>query len=165
MTAALTPQQKKNYLLNKYVKRDYKIEDIELCKKYAVYFNPSIEKVKEWTFVCATDTLEQAKFEILFRKKHEETGDGDLVVDNDPRFSSWRNELKNINPETNQPYEPGQELMKLDYNSSGNMLQVIANSTPEQQSKNGFRGTGYYLQNSMTIDYKGFYKIVEIYEI
>ena len=162
MSQALTPQQKKAYLLNKYVKRDYKVEDIESCKKYAVYFNPSIEKIKDWTLVCVTDTIEQAKHEILFRKKYIETGDGDLVIDNDPRFKTFRNELQNINPDTKNPHEPGQELMKLDYNAPGGILQVIANSSSQQS--NGFKGLCHYSQFDLN-EYKGFYEIREIYEI
>lgn len=43
------------------------------------------------------------------------------------------------------------------------MLQVIASSLPEQQ-QNGFRGIGYYSQFDLN-EYKGFYKIEEIYEV
>ncbi len=152
---SLTPYEKKQYLLQKYAKRDYKIEDLE--PKYAVYFNPSIEMVKEWTLISVCSTIEEAKHEILFRKKYIETGDGDLVLDNDPRFSSFRNEtIRNI--------EPTDEMMNIDYNSSGNMLQVISNSLPEQQSNQGFKGLCYYTQFDLN-EYKGTYKIEEIYQI
>jgi hypothetical protein len=157
---ALTPQQKKQYLLQKYAKRDYDVT--ELKPKYAVYFNPAIDKIKDWTLICMTDTLEQAKFEIFFRKKYLETGDGDLVLDNDPKYSSFRNEL--INTDSNgKPYEPGEELMKIDYNSPGNMLQVIANSPPPN-SVTGFKSMAFYTQFDLN-EYKGFYKITEVYEV
>jgi hypothetical protein len=156
----LTPQEKKQYLLNKYVKRDYKVED--LVPKYAVYFCPNLELIKEWTLVCVCDTLEQAKFEILWKKKFHETSDSELVIDNDPNFKTFKNELLNINSETGQPYEPGEELMKIDYNSSGNMLQVIANSPPPNPST-GFKSMAFYTQ--FNLDYKGYYKIEEIFEI
>jgi hypothetical protein len=162
MERALTPQEKKNYLLAKYTKRDYKVEDLK--PKFAVYFNPSIEKIKDWTLVCVCSTLEESKREILWRKKYMETGDGDLVVDNCEEFKTWRDETKNIDPNTGQSYEPGQELMKLDYNIPGGMLQVIANSTPEQQNKNGFKGISHYLGIEIG-NYQGMYKIEEFYEI
>ena len=96
---ALTPQEKKQYLLAKYTKRDYNVN--ELKPKYAVYFNPAIDKIKDWTLICVCETLDQAKHEILFRKKYIETGDGDLVVENDPRFSTWKNELLNVDKNGN----------------------------------------------------------------
>lgn len=157
----LTPQEKKQYLLNKYVKRDYKVED--LVPKYAVYFNPAIDKINEWTLVCVCNDKNQALGEILWRKKYMEYGDGDLIIDNDPQFKTWRNELTNIDPSTGQPYEPGESLMKVDYNSSGNMMQVISNSLPEQQ-KNGYRGLVHYTGIEIG-NYEGSYKIEEIYEI
>ena len=69
----LTPQEKKQYLLNKYVKRDYKVED--LVPKYAVYFNPAIDKINEWTLVCVCNDKNQALGEILWRKKYIEPFD------------------------------------------------------------------------------------------
>jgi len=158
----LTPQQKKQYLMTKYVKRDYKTEDIEESKKYVVYFNPSIEKTKEWTMICVCSTLDEAKKEIMWRKNYHKTGDGDLVVDNDKRFSTFRDETKNVDNQ-GAAIEPGQELMQLNYNSSTPMLQVIANTPPEAQAKNGFKGIGYYA--NIETEYHGFYKIEEIYEI
>lgn len=68
----LTPQEKKQYLLNKYAKRDYKIED--LVPKYVVFFCPNLELVKEWTMISVCNTLEEAKQSILFKKKYMETG-------------------------------------------------------------------------------------------
>jgi hypothetical protein len=43
------------------------------------------------------------------------------------------------------PYEPGQELMNINYNTPGNMLQVIANSTPQQQANN--RHTNVFVEH------------------
>lgn len=157
----LTPQEKKQYLLNKYVKRDYKVED--LVPKYAVYFNPAIDKINEWTLVCVTSTKEEALQNILWRRAYTEHGDTEIVIENDPRFSTWHNELLNVDQNGN-PYEPGEELMKIDYNSPGNMIQVIANSTPTQQNSTGFRGIGYYASQEIS-DYHGTYKIEEIYQI
>jgi hypothetical protein len=158
---ALTPQEKKQYLLAKYTKRDYNVN--ELKPKYAVYFNPAIDKIKDWTLICVTETLEQAKFEILFRKKYIETGDGDLVVENDPRFSTWKNELLNVDKNGNS-YEPGEELMKMEYNVPGGMLQVIANSAPTTPASNGFKGIAAYTSIDLN-EYKGYYKITEYYEV
>lgn len=157
----LTPQEKKQYLLNKYVKRDYKITD--LVPKYALYFNPCIEQVKDWALICICDDLIQCKKEILWRRAYTEHGDTEVVIDNDSRFSTWHNELLNVDQNGN-PYEPGEELMKIDYNSPGNMIQVIANSTPAQQNSTGFRGIGYYASQEIP-DYHGTYKIEEIYQI
>lgn len=158
----LTPQEKRQYLMNKYVKRDYKIEDLEQSRKFAVYFTPNVELVKDWTLLCVCSTNEEALKEILWRKKFHETNDGDLVLDNDDRFTTFRDETKNTNKQ-GLTYEPGQELMNIDYNSSGNMLQVISNSQPPQQSNNGFKGMAYY--TNLETDYKGHYKIEIIYEV
>jgi hypothetical protein len=90
-------------------------------------------------------------------------GDGDLVVDNDKRFNTWRDETRNVD-HNGSTYEPGQELMNIDYNVPGNMLQVIAASSPQTPSTNGFKGMGFYA-NIEIGNYQGFYKIVEYYEI
>ena len=158
----LTPQEKKNYLLAKYTKRDYKVE--ELSPKYAVYFNPSIEKTKEWSLICVCSTNDEAKAEILWRTKFHETGDGDLILDNDVRFKTFRDETKNVDPR-GVTYEPGQELMTINYDTPGNALQVIANAGDSiQKSGSGFKGLCHYTQFDFN-EYKGFYKIVEIYEV
>ena len=159
---ALTPQQKKQYLMNKYVKRDYKVEDVELIKKYVLYFCPSLELVKEWTMVCVCDDLRSAQLEILWRQKFHETGDGDLVVDNDPRFSTFRDETKNTDFQ-GQTIEPGQELMNINYSNQGNMLQVIANSPVPANNNTSYKGLAYYAKQET--EYQGFYEIREIYEI
>ena len=160
---ALSPQEKKQYLLAKYTKRDYSVEDIESCKKYALYFNPAIDKVKEWNLVCVTGSLSEAKAEISWRRAFHTTNDADIVLDHDNRFSTWRDETKNIDPSSGKPYEPGQELMNINYDSPGNMLQVIANSAPQTPQKNGFLGMAHYA--NIDLDYHGFYKIVEYYEV
>jgi hypothetical protein len=158
----LTPQQKTDYLLKKYTKRDYNLTD--LTPKYAVYFNPSIEKINDWNFICACNTIEEAKKEILWRKNYEIYGDGDLVLDNDSRFSTFRDETKNVDQQ-GITYEPTQALMNINYGNGANALQVIANSSSQVPEKNGFRGMAYYTGPNMETDYKGFYKIEEIYEI
>jgi len=160
--ANLTPQEKRQYLLAKYNKRDYNISDVELCKKYAVYLNRAIDKLKDWTLVCVCDNEEQAKKEILWRKKYHETNDGDLVLDNDKRFETFRDETKNVDQNGNT-YEPGSELMKIDYNRGGNMLEVLANSANALPAANGFRGIAHY--SGIELDYVGFYKIDVIYEV
>ncbi len=156
---ALTPQEKKQYLLQKYVKRDYSVTDLK--PKYAVYFNPSIEKLDSWKLVCVCDDENQALKEILWRKKFHETNDGDLVLDHDKRFETFRDETKHVD-ENGRSYEPGQELMNLDYTSKGDMMSMIAKPTQDQNLTN-FRGIGYYSQ--FELDYKGFYEIKKIFEI
>jgi hypothetical protein len=156
---ALTPQEKKNYLLAKYTKRDYKVEDLK--PKFAVYFNPSIEKIKDWTLVCVTDTEEQSLKEILWRKMFHEHNDSELVIENDERFKTFSDETKHKDQNGNT-YEPGQELMKIDYNTSGGMMQVIAGSPPANNST-GFKGLGHYMQ--FDLNYKEIYKIEKIYEV
>jgi hypothetical protein len=159
----LTPQQKKQYLMNKYVKRDYKVEDIESIKKYAVYFCPNLQLVKEWTLICVTNTRKESENEIAWRMHYINHKDADLVVDNDKNFSTWRDETKNVNSQ-GVTYEPGEELMKIDYNTPGNVFQVIANSAPVQQNNNGFKGLASYVGIEIG-NYHGFYEIREIYEI
>lgn len=157
---SLTPQEKRQYLLNKYVKRDYKVDDLNNCKKYAVYFNPAIDRVKEWTLVCVCNNEQEALKEILWRKKYHETGDGDLVLDNDDRFKTWRDETKNVDI-YGRTIEPGQELMNINYNESGGMLQVIATNNNPNSS---FKGFAYYTQFDLN-EYRGFYKIEQFFEV
>ena len=76
--------------------------------------------------------------------------------------SAYADETKHKDSNGNT-YEPGQELMKMDYNAPGNMLQVIANSAPQIPQKNGFLGMAHYA--NIDLDYHGFYKIVEYYEV
>lgn len=156
----LTPQEKKQYLLNKYVKRDYKVED--LVPKYAVFWQPQTQATNTWALICVCNTKEEALKEILWRKKFHETNDGDLVLDNDARFETFRDETKNVDASGNT-YEPGQELMNMDYNISNNMLQVIASSAPQASNQTGFRGMAYY--TNMELDYTGYYKIDEVYDV
>lgn len=156
----MTLQEKKEFLKHKYVKRDYKIEDLH--PKYAVMFCPNIEKVQTWTLLHMCNTIDEAKQEILWRLSYMKTNDGELVVDNDDRFSTWKNELLNTN-EHGLVYEPTDQDISLNYNA-GSMLQVIAESNKPQQQQNGFRGMAYY--GGIEIgNYQGFYKIEEIYEI
>lgn len=159
----LTPFEKKQYLLNKYVKRDYNAEDIEVCKKYAVYFNPSIEKIKDWEMICVCSSLQEAKQQIAWRMHYMKTNDGDLVLDNDSKFSTWRDETKNVNAK-GLVYEPTDKDISFNYNSSGNMLQVIANSAPTAPNSTGFKGLASY-SNIEIGNYSGFYEIKEMYLI
>jgi len=158
--ANLTPQEKKNYLLAKYTKRDYSVND--LVPKFAVFWQPQTQATNTWALICVCGTKEEALKEILWRKKFHETNDADLVLDNDKRFETWRDETKNVDEHGN-PYEPGQELMNINYNAPGNMLQVIASSAPQASSANGFRGMAYY--TNMELDYTGYYKIDEVYDV
>jgi len=114
------------------------IEDLH--PKYAVMFCPNIEKVQTWTLLHMCNTIEEAKQEILWRLSYMKTNDGDLVIDNDGRFSTWRDETKNTN-EYGLVHEPTDQDINLNYNA-GSMLQVIAESNNQQQ--NGFRGMAYY---------------------
>jgi len=155
----LTPQEKKQYLLNKYIKRDYKVED--LIPKYAVFWQPQTQATNTWALICVCGTKEEALKEILWRKKFHETNDGDLVLNNDKRFETFRNETKNTN-EHGLVYEPDQSNMLQNY-GGGNMFQVIASSAPQTSNQNGFRGLAYY--TNMELDYTGYYKIDEVYEV
>ena len=166
----LTPQEKKQYLLQKYSKRDYgNIADLDKCKKFAVYFNPSIDKIKEWTLVSVNDSLEEAKKSILWKQQYMNTKDGDLVLDHDPNFFTWRDETKNIT-EQGLVYEPTDSDMIYPNLSPGadvmnqNLLQVIANSVPQTPQKNGFKGACFYNQFEIG-NYQGYYKIEEVYHL
>lgn len=156
----LTPQQKKEYLLAKYTKRDYVITD--LVPKYAVFWQPQTQATNTWALICVCGTKEEALKEILWRKKFHETNDGDLVLDNDKRFETFRDETQNKN-QYGLVYEPGEKEMQIDYNISSSMLQVIASSAPQASSQTGFRGMAYY--TNMELDYTGYYKIDEVYDV
>lgn len=156
----LTLQEKKQFLMHKYIKRDYKTEDLH--PKYAVMFCPNIEKIQTWTLLHMCNTMEEAKQEILWRLSYMKTNDGELVVDNDDRFSTWKDETKNIN-KYGLVCEPTNQDINLNYNA-GNMMQVISDASNLPQQQNGFKGMAYY--GGIEIgNYQGFYKIEEIYEI
>lgn len=164
MENRLSIQQKKELMLKKYAKRDYKIEDIEKCKKWAVYYNPAIDKVEKWVLLAVTNTLEEAKHEIFFRKAYMDTKDADLLIDNMEEFKTWRDETKNVD-QNGRTIEPSQELMNLNYNVPGDFMQVISNnSTPAQQNNNSFKGLCHYSTIEIG-NYQGFYEIREIYVI
>lgn len=156
----LTPQEKRQYLLNKYVKRDYKVDD--LIPKFAVFWQPQTQATNTWALVCVCSTKDEALKEILWRKKFHETNDGDLVLDNDKRFETFRDETKNKN-EYGLVHEPGIQDMNINYAGAGSMLQIIASSAPQASSQTGFRGMAYY--TNMELDYCGYYKIDEVYDV
>lgn len=155
----MTPNDRKEYLLKKYVKRDYEITD--LIPKYAVFWQPQTQANNTWVLISVCNTKEEALKEILWRKKFHETNDGDLVLDNDKRFSTFRDETQNRN-EHGVVYEPTQRDIDLNY-GGGSMLQVLASSAPETTNKNGFKGLAYY--TNMELDYSGYYKIDEVYDV
>ena len=155
----LTPQEKKQYLLNKYVKRDYNVED--LIPKFAVFWQPQTQATNTWALICVCSTKNEALQEILWRKKFHETNDGDLVLDNDGRFKTFRDETKNVN-EYGLTYEPILNDINLNY-GAGEMLQVMASSAPQASSQSGFKGLCYY--TNMELDYHGYYKIDEVYDV
>jgi hypothetical protein len=158
--ANLTPQEKRQYLLAKYTKRDYKIED--LIPKFAVFWQPQTQATNTWALISVCNTKEEALKEILWRKKFHETNDGDLVLDNDKRFETFRDETLNKD-QYGLVHEPTQREMNLDYGAAGNMLQVIASSAPQASTQTGFRGMAYY--TNMELDYTGYYKIDEVYDV
>lgn len=160
MNRPLTPQEKKQYLLAKYTKRDYKIED--LVPKYAVFWQPQTQATNTWALICVCGTKEEALKEILWRKKFHETNDGDLVLDNDKRFETFRDETQHVD-EQGLTYEPSQQDISLNYGAPGHMLQVIASSAPQASNQTGFRGMAYY--TNMELDYTGYYKIDEVYDV
>ena len=156
----LTPQEKKQYLLAKYTKRDYKIDD--LIPKYAVFWQPATQGTNTWVLICVCGTKEDALNEILWRKKYHETWDGDLVLDNDKRFETFRDETKHVDHNGNS-YEPGDEMMNINYSGSGTMLDIIASSASQASNQTGFRGIAFY--TNMELDYTGYYKIDEVYHV
>lgn len=160
--ANLTPFEKKQYILNKYVKRDYKPDDINECKKYVVYFNVDISTTNKWDVIAVCSTMDEARQEIAWRHQYMKTNDGDLILDNDKQFETFRDETKNTDQQ-GVTYEPGQELMQINYTSSKNALQVLANSNTEQ-SKTGFKGLAYYTGIAVG-NYEGYYKIEECYHV
>lgn len=160
MDRPLTPQEKRQYLLAKYTKRDYKIED--LSPKFAVFWQPQTQATNTWALISVCSTREEALKEILWRKKFHETNDADLVLDHDKRFETWRDETQNKN-EYGLTIEPTNQDMQINYNAPGNMLQVIASSAPQAANQTGFRGIAYY--TNMELDYTGYYKIDEVYEV
>jgi hypothetical protein len=160
----LTPQQKKDYLLKKYTKRDYdNLDDLNESEKFVVYYCPNLQLVKEWTIVCICDTEIEAKKEILWRKHYVKFKDGELITKHDKRFATFHDETKNVDANGNT-YEPTNQLMLGNYGGD-NLFQVIASeTTPAPNPNTGFRGLGHYTRLSIG-DYDGFYKIEKMYDV
>ena len=48
----MSHQDKKAYLLQKYSKRDYTIEDLEACKKFGLFWQPQTQATNTWACNC-----------------------------------------------------------------------------------------------------------------
>lgn len=152
----LSKEEKKNYLLNKYVKRDkLKIEEF---KKFGVFWRPKEKNIEKWKLISICDSKEEALEEIRWRMEYHQTNDGDLVLDNDKRFNTFRDETKNTN-EFGETIEPeDKDLVDAqEINHSSSLMENL----PASQS--GFKSMAFY--QNIELNYVGYYKIDEMYEI
>lgn len=164
----LTKEEKKQYLLQKYVKREK--FDIEEIKKFAVFWRPMTGDANQWILITVCDSLPQAKEEIRWRAEYHKTNDGDLVLDHDKRFITFRDETlnkdkngKTIEPEDIQ-FDGGGNVK-----SMGDMVNLdnvsrnasLFEALPKPQGK--FKSMAYY--QGIELEYRGYYKIDEIYDV
>lgn len=152
----LSKEEKKELMLRKYVKRDPM--DIEEIKKFGVFWRPANGDVMAWKLICITETLEEARHEIEWRYNFVKFNDGDIVLDNDKRFSTFRNELENKDSkgETIEPTD--EDMVNTDLiPDNASLIEALPISTTK------FKSFSYYSQ--IPLEYKGLYKIEELFDI
>lgn len=156
----LNKEEKKALMLQKYVKRD--AMDVDDFRKYAVFWQPISEQTdaQKWLLITVCDTLPEAKEEIRWRAEYHQTNDGDLVIDNDKRFQTFRDETQNKD-KNGKTIEPDMEDMVGDININ-DTNDTFMESLPSGSGEN-FRSAGYYA--GIELEYRGYYKIDEIYDV
>ncbi len=157
LPARLSKEEKKALMLTKYVKRD--AIDVDDFRKFAVYWQPLNKKTdaQKWLLITICDTFFEAKDQIRWRAEYHQTNDGDLVLDNDKRFKTFRDETQNKD-EFGETIEPGAEDMV----GENDMGETFAESLPTNPTGK-FRSAGYYA--GIELEYRGYYKIDEIYDV
>ena len=149
-------EEKKKYLMEKFVeKKKFSLDDI---KRYAVFWRPVDKEAEKWKLITVCDTPEEAKEEVFWRAEFHKTNNGDMVLDHDSRFETFRDETQHKD-KNGKTYEPGKEhMVDMDKISPyDSMLQAL----PEH--KGGFRSMAHY--SNIELNYKGYYKIDEIYDV
>jgi hypothetical protein len=164
-------ERKKQYLIDKYVKRDKM--DVNDLKKFGVFWRPMGHDIEKWKLIAVCGTHEEAKEEIRWRAEFHKTNDGDLVLDNDKRFETFRDETKNIDksgktiePEDIKADEHGNvidmgHMLDTDAAPAGTSFNDALAST--KVTEDGFRSMAYY--QNIELEYRGYYKIDEIYDV
>ena len=159
----LTPKQKKEYLLKKYIKRDN--ADIDTVKRWAVYYTPSKlteedilnnSRIPQPRIICVTGTEAEARAEISWRLTFHLYNDTEIALKHDSkRFGTFFDE-------TQHKDSHGREIQHQfdDRNPVGGF---IDNSLTTQEDADGFRSLASY--SNIVIDYAGTYYIQEIYVI
>jgi len=150
----LSVAQKKQYLLDKYQKKKFELDDI---KKYGVFKLPLNEDGK-MKLVCKVDTLEEAQYEIEWRGEFHVMGNTDIAVQNDSRLETFENETQHVD-EFGKTIEPTDaDLVTEEDMAKGT---GILDSLPDRKSK--FKGLAHYA--NMDLNYEGTYIIMPIYEV
>jgi len=163
----LSKEEKKTLMLKKYVKRD--AMDVDDIKKFGVFWRPTGSDVFTWNLICKTETEQEALNEIRWRYQYHKTNDGDLVLDNDKRFKTFRDETLNKDKNGNI-IEPDDIKVDKDGNviSMGDMVDIekMGDTFMESLPKNPtgkFKTAGFYA--GIELDFKGEFTILPVYEI
>jgi len=149
-------EEKKQYLMDKFVeKTKFSLDDI---KKYAVFWRPIDKEIDTWKLISVCSSLDEAKLEVQWRMEYHKTNNGNMVLDHDSRFETFRDETQHKD-KNGKTYEPGEEhMVNMDRVSPyDSMLQAL----PEAKGK--FRSMAYCA--NIELNYKGYYKIDEVYDV
>jgi hypothetical protein len=151
----LTKEEKKELMLNKYVKREEL--DIEDIKKYGVFWHPAGSDVFSWVLICKCQTEQECLSEIKWRYNFNKTDKTDIALENDPRFSTFYDETKNkdSNGKTIEPTDA--DMVNPENISPGSLVE----SLPKPTGK--FKTFSYYA--GIELNYKGEFTILPVYEI
>ena len=152
----LSKEEKKELMLSKYVKREeFNIEDI---KKFGVFWRPQNQPTFQWNLICKCDSEQECLEEIRWRYEFHKTNDTDIVIDHDERFSTFRDETKNVDEKGNYIHPTDEDLVNTDNIPQG---ASFMESLPKPTGK--FKTFSYYA--GIELDYKGEFTILPVYEI
>ena len=159
----LTPKQKKEYLLKKYIKRDN--ADISEIKKFALYFTPSKlteedilnnSRIPQPRIICVCSSLEECQKEISWRYTFHKYGDTEIALKHDTkRFGTFFDETQHKDSHSRE--------VQHQFDDRNPVGGFIDNSQTTQEDADGFRSLASY--SNIVIDYAGSYYIQEIYVI
>jgi len=152
----LTKAEKREYLLQKYEKRD-KL-DIDDIKKYGVFWLKK-DTVDKWKLICVCDSREECLEQISWRYNYHKTKDGDIVIDNDKRFETFRDETLNKDEFGNTIEPDDSDMVNIDDIPQNASFMEALNTTKTGK----FKSMNFY--TSIDLDYAGFYKVEEYYDV
>jgi len=150
-------EEKRKYLMEKLLnKKPFSLEDI---KKYGVFWRPEDKEIDSWKLISVCSSIQEARDEIQWRAEYHKTNNGDLVLDNDDRFETYKDETLHKDENGNEIEHTDDDMVNPEQQI--NAYDGLLQSLPE--SKSNYRSMAHYA--NIELNYKGYYKIDEIYDV